>query len=283
MNKLILTKGLPASGKTTWAEQYCLDNPNTKNICKDNLRSENPKAKESDIIDLRNLLTELYIVAKNDIIWSDTNFNPIHENKAKEFCKQYGYELEIKEFDTPLDECIERDLKRDKSVGSKVIEKMYYQYVYKPQIVEYNPNLPDCYIFDIDGTLANMSDRSPYDWSKVQNDTPNENVIDILNILTHFGNQIFIFSGRNEICREATIEWLLKYTDLTPGFLDKRLFMRPQDLTDKDTDLKEFFYISYIQDQYNVKGILDDRPSVCRRWRSLGLPVFQVGNPHLEF
>jgi hypothetical protein len=29
--------------------------------------------------------------------------------------------------------------------------------------------------------------------------------------------------------------------------------------------------------------VIDDRPKVCRMWRSLGLSVFQVGNPDYEF
>ena len=36
--KLILTKGLPASGKTTWAKEYIQKYPETANLCKDDLR-----------------------------------------------------------------------------------------------------------------------------------------------------------------------------------------------------------------------------------------------------
>ena len=37
--KLIMTKGLPASGKSTWAKQYLDDNPGTKRVNKDDLRA----------------------------------------------------------------------------------------------------------------------------------------------------------------------------------------------------------------------------------------------------
>lgn len=33
-------------------------------------------------------------------------------------------------------------------------------------MIKYNKSLPDCYIFDIDGTLALKGDRSPYDTEK---------------------------------------------------------------------------------------------------------------------
>ena len=40
MQKIILTRGLPASGKTTWAREYVGEPTNkTINICKDDLRT----------------------------------------------------------------------------------------------------------------------------------------------------------------------------------------------------------------------------------------------------
>jgi predicted kinase len=40
MAKMILTLGLPASGKTTWANQYVAENPNTVIVCRDDIRAE---------------------------------------------------------------------------------------------------------------------------------------------------------------------------------------------------------------------------------------------------
>jgi len=38
MSKLIATRGIPASGKTTWAREYCLKNPNTVRVNRDDIR-----------------------------------------------------------------------------------------------------------------------------------------------------------------------------------------------------------------------------------------------------
>lgn len=51
----------------------------------------------------------------------------------------------------------------------------------------------------------------------------------------------------------------------------------------KDTIIKEELFWKPIADNYNVQFVLDDRLSVCRMWRDLGIKVLQVGNPHIEF
>ena len=38
-----------------------------------------------------------------------------------------------------------------------------------------------------------------------------------------------------------------------------------------------------ILQKYGVKMVIDDRPRVCNMWRSLGIPVIQVGNPYIFF
>lgn len=40
----------------------------------------------------------------------------------------YEYELEFKDFFTPLQECIERDSKRPNPIGEEVIRKIYEKY-----------------------------------------------------------------------------------------------------------------------------------------------------------
>jgi hypothetical protein len=59
--------------------------------------------------------------------------------------------------------------------------------------------------------------------------------------------------------------------------------MRPADDQRADDVLKSELYYQNIRDRYNVLGVIDDRPKVCRMWRKLGLSVFQVGNPDYEF
>ncbi len=287
--KLILTKGLPASGKTTWAKEYIQKYPETANLCKDDLRLQlsGTNKREQRIIKVRDLLTEYYFEQGYSVIWSDTNLNPVHLRRATELAAKHQAELKIQDFtDVPLAECIRRDLVRSNSVGQQAIEQMYYDYLHTPESPPaYDPQLPDCYLVDIDGTLALVGGasplenrgRSPFAWDRVGEDALNLTVAQTIAKLGR-DTQIVLLSGRSSVCYDLTVTWLkqhnINYQDL---------FMRPASDRRPDEVLKSELYYFHIRDRYNVIAVIDDRPKVCRMWRNLGLSVFQVGNPDYEF
>lgn len=281
---LTLTMGLPASGKTTWAEQQ--DPKQVMNICKDNIREENNNSiKEKDVIAIRDCRTIDAFIKGLNVIWSDTNFNPIHLEIAKEIAKKYNATVIIKDFShISLSECLKRDSNRAKYVGEKVIRDMYNKYL-RPEIkpVIFNDILPSCIICDIDGTIAKMGKRSPYDWGKVGIDTPIQKTINIVKGLynSQHETKLFFFSGRDSICREETIKWIEKHVGISSQ--DIRLMMRPEKDQRPDTEIKLEIYNNEIKDKYNVIAIFDDRLSVCRQWHNLGLPLFRVGDPESNF
>ena len=279
--KLILTKGLPASGKTTWAKEYIQKYPETANLCKDDLRLQlsGTNKREKRIIKIRDLLTEHYFEQGYSVIWSDTNLNPVHLRRATELAKQHQAELVIQDFTAvSLAECIRRDLVRSNSVGQQAIEQMYYDYLHVPDPAPaIDPQLPNCYLVDIDGTLAINNTRSPFAWDRVNEDDLNPTVATTIEKLGHDTN-IILLSGRSSVCYDLTVTWLKQY-----NINYKDLFMRPANDQRSDDILKAELYYFHIRDRYNVIGVIDDRPKVCRMWRSLGLSVFQVGNPDYEF
>jgi predicted kinase len=279
--KIILTKGLPASGKTTWAKEYIQKNHDTANLCKDDLRQQlaATQKREKRIIGVRDRLTEHYLSSGISVIWSDTNLNPIHIKRAGEFSEQYQAELVIKDFtDVSLEECLRRDLVRPNSVGRDVILKMYYDYLYQPAAAPtINPALPNCYLVDIDGTLAINTTRPPFAWERVGEDSLNHSVAQLVKQLAQ-NHSIIIMSGRSAVCRPQTLAWLAHH-DIS----HEALLMRPEDDSCSDDILKAELYGQHVRDRYNVLGVIDDRPKVCRMWRKLGLNVFQVGNPDYEF
>jgi predicted kinase len=279
--KLILTKGLPASGKTTWAKEYIQKYPETANICKDDLRLQlgSTNKREKRVIKVRDLLTEHYFEIGYSVIWSDTNLNPVHMKRATELAQQHQATLVIQDFThVSLAECIKRDLVRPNSVGQQAIEQMYYDYLDTPDPVPViDPQLPNCYIVDVDGTLAINNTRHPFAWDRVNEDALNPAVATLVAKLGQ-DTPIIVFSGRSSVCRDLTISWLqqhqIKYQDL---------FMRTADDQRPDDLLKSELYYAHVHGKYNAIGIIDDRPKVCRMWRKLGLTVFQVGNPDYEF
>ena len=57
-----------------------------------------------------------------------------------------------------------------------------------------------------------------------------------------------------------------------------QLVMRKDDDNRHDAEVKSEIFDTYIRGKYNVAFILDDRPKIVRMWKSLGLPVFNVGD-----
>ena len=152
MKKIILTRGIPASGKSTWAKQEVLKDPeHSVRINRDDLRNMSGKywvpARENYIIACRNLLLNTAIYMKfNTIIIDDMNLNPkefeyvsIVVNKVNEIIKdtKNQYKIKIKDFtNVPLNVCIERDSKRENPLGEKVIRDIFNKYQTKYNLKE---------------------------------------------------------------------------------------------------------------------------------------------------
>lgn len=280
MNKLIMIKGLPASGKSTWAKEEVAKNPTkTTRVNKDDLRammhgSHWSKNNEQDIIAARNDIIVEALQKDRTVIVDDTNLDPVHEKYLRSLAESMDIEFEIQDFtDVPLDECLKRDSLRPNPVGAKVIKSMYNKYLKKPFMPRtFNPELPTCVIVDIDGTLAIMGDRGPFDWQSVYKDTLNLPVAEVVAAINHLKLfKVIIVSGRDGSCRELTEKWLedhhIKYDEF---------YMRPKGDFRKDTLIKEEIFRNHIEDKYNVRFVLDDRNQVVKMWRGLGIPVFQV-------
>lgn len=275
MKKVILTKGLPASGKSTWARKTVKDHPNTyKRVNKDDLRlmMDDRFSKDSEklVLDVRDAIILKALEDDKHVIVDDTNLAPKHEAHIRQLVRGLA-EVFIQEFDVPVEECIERDSKRQNPVGAKVIRNMYNQFIRKIEVYNEDTSLPHAIIVDIDGTLAKMGDRSPYDWSKVDLDTINEPVRSISNGYAGPYKNVIIMSGRDGSCREATIKWLQEngvYFDL--------LLMRHEGNNEKDSIIKKRMFEENVRGRYYVDYVLDDRDQVVALWRSMGLTCLQV-------
>lgn len=127
------------------------------------------------------------------------------------------------------------------------------------------------WIVDIDGTLALMNGRGPFDWSRVGEDLPNEPVVRLVHAIDLLGDAIIFMSGRMEQSRCQTEMWL----NAQIGFSGP-LYMRKDDDFRPDTVVKRELYDNHVKDRYDVIGVIDDRASVCRQWREMGLTCLQV-------
>ena len=124
-------------------------------------------------------------------------------------------------------------------------------------------------LVDIDGTVALMGQRGPFDWNLVGGDIPNMPVIHVVRALSLW-NTIAFVSGRDAVCHDETVGWLDEYV-CVPG----QLYMRPQGDFRKDAVVKrEIFDANW--KAYDIRLVLDDRNQVVEMWRGLGLTCLQV-------
>lgn len=292
--KVLFLKGIPGSGKSTYAREL-VDKGGWKRVNKDDLRAmldggKWSKKNEQFVKDLRD---EIIVTALDDgynVVVDDTNIQGDHIGHITELVLDklphltLKLDFETKFFDTPVAECIRRDSLRPNPVGKKVIRRMYdlVKDEYFPK-VEHNPDLPTCIIVDIDGTLAHMNGRSPYDYTKVSEDTVDPVVRELVNSYATKNidlppeNYIVVVSGRDDTCREDTEKWLKDN-----HIIFDELFMRDHTRVNEDgtkvddTIIKKEIYDQYIKPRYNVRFVLDDRDRVVQMWRKQGLKVLQV-------
>lgn len=135
---------------------------------------------------------------------------------------------------------------------------------------EHNLPAPKSIVCDLDGTLALMGERGPFEWHRVGEDTLNEAVADMLRRYEQ-DHCILIVSGRSDECREATAYWLRQHS-----INYEQLIMRSAGDFRKDAVVKQELYEAHIKGQYDVVLCLDDRNQSVEFWRSLGLTCFQV-------
>lgn len=285
---ILMLQGLPGSGKTTYARELVDDG--WVRVNKDDLRammdnSKWGKTNEKRVLEIRDTIIRSAINDKKNVVVDDTNFDPRHIESLSEQAQNLEANFQTKYFDTPLEDCISRNAQRAKPVPVSVIMKMYNQYVAPMKgeraVKEYDENLEECIIVDVDGTLAHISGsnpRNPYDASRALEDTLDDAVASVVGMAYDHGYKVIILTGRHSGHLDVTTEWL----ELN-GIEYDEIYCREEGDVRQDTIVKEELYRTHVEPRFNVKYVIDDRPSVCRMWRSIGLKTLQVGDPHVEF
>ncbi len=285
MTKLTVTRGLSGSGKSTWAKEQVLAAPAGKivRVNRDSLRTIlhvdrwHPRKTEPQTEVARDMLIHTFLKAGMDVICDDTNLAPKVMDRLREVATDAGAEFIVKDFThVPIETCIKQDLRRLESVGEGVIRRQYRDYLApKPTPVEYVAGLPEAIIVDVDGTIALMNGRKPFDWGRVGEDLHNQWVIDYVKRELNGDPdlKLIICSGRDGSCGDETRAWI-EAQGLRPDYF----FIRPAGDTRKDSIIKREIYDNEIKGRLNIRAVYDDRNQVVEMWRGLGLPVLQVAN-----
>lgn len=290
MATLTITRGLPGSGKTTWARAQV----GSVRVNRDDLRlmlhgtvGVGTNRTEGQVTTAQRAQVEALLLAGVDVICDDTNLRTRIVRELFALAHKCGADAVVRDFtDVSLEECVRRDAARTPSVGEDVIRGMYARYLSgrslplpvptadPPTGLRYRPppGAPDAVLVDIDGTVALMDDRSPYDMTMVHRDRPNHAVIAAVRAMHAAGHLVIFCSGRTDDGRAATEKWLERHV----GVPVEGLYMRAVGDQRKDSIVKGELFDRHIRGRYFIVGVFDDRAQVVRMWRSLGLTVFQV-------
>jgi len=290
-----LCVGIPASGKSTWGKEFVAKNvAEWVRICRDDYRYMMKNVGWCDF-KVEQMITKLV----NDAIVTSLNsgFNVLVDqtNVKEKYLNDFVNFLEDKAdvtfqiFDIDLKTALERDANRERSVGEDVVKRMFNDYknlfngnfdfsprkkktrVESASTFVRDENLEDVVIFDMDGTLAHMRRRGPFDWMRVDEDDCDEIVREILLDHKAAGKKIIILTGRDGTALQKTKDWLEFYE-----IPFDHIFIRKAGDYRKDSVIKKEIYENELKGKFNIVCIYDDRDQVVKMWRDMGIKCVQV-------
>lgn len=307
MSKIIILVGCPASGKSTYARELHRKDKNCVIINRDDIRDARGTywipEQEGYISDIEEFSVRAALNRGLTPIIDATNLNPKSREKWDRIAHEMGAEVEVKEFDIPFEEALQRDYMRGvlggRAVGEKCLRDFYsrykgmdftgypapvdYNHMDKRVIKEPNTSLPPCIICDLDGTLAlHTSGRGPYEEKRCGEDSCDPRLAQLLDWTLDNGTDIIFLSGRGEACKEQSMEWIKSHLrnwrdQKISGFGERiQLLMRKKGDRRADQVVKKEIYDNHIKDKYNVLCVFDDRNKVVDMWRQEGLLCCQV-------
>lgn len=301
MAVLTAMRGFPGSGKSTLARKLA-EETGAVVVCRDDLRMmlhgtyhSGKRHLEDEVTIAERAQVVAFLRQGKSVIVDACHLEPKYLRGWAKLAAQLGADFERVDVPVSALTCAANDVARkfigERNVGEDVIARMAtrnpiaswpdIQAMPYPQVepVEWVDGLPEAVIVDIDGTLAHMNGRSPYDYTQVHTDVPDDHVRWLVNMIYQRmgGVEVIIVSGRDSDCREETEEWLW-----ANGISYDQLHMRPADAKDHhgnklpDYVVKHDLFNEHIRGQFNVRIVLDDRDQVVELWRRMGLKCLQV-------
>lgn len=294
--KLIICRGIQGSGKSTWAKQWCHEDPEHRvRFNNDDVRNMLGDywvpSREKLVTEAKANMITFALITGYDVVVDNMNLNPKEDTWIRTLCtniekdKGIHIDIEYKDFFIPVEECIRRDAMRPNPIGEKVIKdtwRRYRTFIIQQNINEMLSKRPEhvdgarpAILVDMDATLClNATGRPYYGEGAAEgmlNDIAVEGICNLVKSL-YEKRTIFIITGREgtpEII-EATKKWL----DSNSIKVDS-LFFRPVKDYSPGAECKKKIYEDNIKGKYNVEFVLDDNYKCVEMWREQGLVCLQ--------
>lgn len=294
--KLIICRGIQGSGKSTWAKQWCHEDPEHRvRFNNDDVRNMLGDywvpSREKLVTEAKANMITFALITGYDVVVDNMNLNPKEDTWIRTLCtniekdKGIHIDIEYKDFFIPVEECIRRDAMRPNPIGEKVIKdtwRRYRTFIIQQNINEMLSKRPEhvdearpAILVDMDATLClNTTGRPYYGEGAAEgmlNDIAVEGICNLVKSL-YEKRTIFIITGREgtpEII-EATKKWLDSNSIKVDG-----LFFRPVKDYSPGAECKKKIYEDNIKGKYNVEFVLDDNYKCVEMWREQGLVCLQ--------
>lgn len=294
-------RGLPASGKSTYAEELrsemesggdsvqVISLDQIRAILFGHLKSDQPldQKREGLCLSHQSRLVKKWLDAGFSVIVDNMHLKENSMDNLLDYLRRsIDFDFDVSQVDLRqgynLVSLFSRNKNRDIGVDPNFLIKLFIDNRKKlglPVFRQTEANYEDPYrgkmntvIVDIDGTIAHMTNRSPCEWNKVEEDVPDQRIIQLI---SEYAEEVVFVTGRSEECRDLTEWWIGKHTP----FSNSRLFMRPKGDNVRDDVLKARIFMEQIEPHFYVDLVFDDRSSVVDMWRNvMGLKTLQVAD-----
>lgn len=302
MSEMTFLRGIPASGKSTYAEQWLAEDPSNRvRINRDSIREAlfgdaSSHVDENKVTEVENMLIAKGLREGKHVMSDNTNTNMAFIPKAIKFAKANGAtKINNKDFPISLEVAKKRNSERDRKVPDHVLERMsknlgpegqfpVFPGSYKTKDLVLPKTRKMAIFVDMDGTAVDV--RSVRHYLQPKNGKkrrdfdsfhrmsefcpPVEDVLEIIKDAHEAGFEIVITTARSEPYRETTQKWLDEH-----GVPYANIFMRKEGDFRTDYEVKKEMY-DQISMYYDVVRCVDDNPQAIKAWREKGVAVTTV-------
>lgn len=308
---LYIFRGLPGSTKSTKAREMQRELGGIV-VERDEIRFtlygtyHDPSIVDEKLVsEYQNAMIDMSLQMNMNVFVSDMNLRNSYVKALIEKAWKFKQEWEVVDLtNVPLVTCLLNNESHERQVQGKVVDRDVIRNLHarfingqphplplhftgakveKPKLgrIPYLPtfDLPEAVLVDIDGTVARMYNRGPFEEDKVGDDHPIKNVIRMVKHAFDAGLSIIFLSGRTDGCYDATLAWLLKHLPFLkdhPGRWELHMRRSVEDRGRPDDDVKYDLFMERIARRFYVVYVLDDRNKVVKMWREIGLTCAQV-------